>query len=147
MDRGKPELAMVLQYEERAERRRGGRAPKQEREQRRELPAALRPAYDRLRQWRSLRSRRDGVPVYVVFSNRELAAIAAARPMTKEALRSIEGIGKAKADKYAEEVFTILSSLEDSADGTAARGAKPDDGAANGDDVEPSGASGTGHDT
>jgi hypothetical protein len=72
MDRGKPELAMVLQYEERAERRRGGRAPKQDREQRRELPATLRPAYDRLRQWRSLRSRRDGVPVYVVFSNREV---------------------------------------------------------------------------
>jgi hypothetical protein len=61
---GKPVLAMVLQYEERAEPKRGGRAPHQEREQRRELPAALRPAYDRLRQCCSLRSRQDGVPAW-----------------------------------------------------------------------------------
>jgi len=112
---GRPELAVVLQYEERAERKRGGRAPNQEREQRRELPAAVRPVYDRLRQWRSLRARQDGVPVYVVFGNAELAAIAAARPKTKEALRSIEGIGKAKADKYADDVFAVLATLNEDA--------------------------------
>jgi superfamily II DNA helicase RecQ len=108
---GKPELAVILQYEERAKPKRGGRAPNRERDFRRELPAADRPIYDRLRQWRSLRARQDGVPVYVVFGNAELAAIAQARPKTKEALRAIEGVGKAKADKYADDVFTVLASL------------------------------------
>ena len=108
---GRPELAVVLQYEDRLSKRSAGRFTKTERDPRRDLPAAVRPVYDRLREWRSLRSRSDGVPVYVVFSNRELAAIAMARPDSKEALRAIEGIGRAKADRYAEEVFTVLASL------------------------------------
>lgn len=114
---GYPELVLVLQYEELGDRRRNGpRGPgRRERDPRRELTPPARVAYDRLREWRSLRARQDGVPVYVVFSNRELAAIAAARPGSKEALRAIEGIGKGKAEKYAEDLFVVLCSLEETA--------------------------------
>jgi superfamily II DNA helicase RecQ len=122
---GEPHLAVVVEYEERAERRRGQSPPRRERDPRKELPAASRPAYDRLREWRSLRARKDGVPVYVVFSNRELAAIAAAVPATKEALLAIEGIGKGKVDKYADDVFEVLTSLAEPAGNAAVEA--PDD--------------------
>ncbi len=114
---GYPELVLVLQYEESRDRRRngGGGPGRREGDPRRELAPPARVAYDRLRQWRSLRARQDGVPVYVVFSNRELAAIAAARPESKEALRAIEGIGKGKAEKYAEDLFVVLASLAETA--------------------------------
>jgi ATP-dependent DNA helicase RecQ len=113
IDGGCPRLALVLEYEEVADARPSGRPQRGERDFRRELPAPARPAYDRLRDWRSLRARRDGVPVYVVFNNRELAAIAGAMPANREALRAIEGIGKGKADKYADDVFTVLASLNE----------------------------------
>ena len=108
-------MALVLQYEEMVEGRSSRRRSRSERDFRRELPAAARPVYDRLREWRGLRARQDGVPVYVVFSNRELAASAGAMPKTKEALRAIEGIGKGKVDKYTEDVFTVLASLTEPA--------------------------------
>jgi superfamily II DNA helicase RecQ len=111
IDGGSPRLALVLQYEDLVEGRPSGRSSRSERDFRRELSAPSQPAYDRLRDWRSLRARQDGVPVYVVFTNRELAIIAGAMPASKEALRAIEGIGKGKADKYAEDVFTVLASL------------------------------------
>jgi ribonuclease D len=101
MDGGCPPLALVLEYEEVADARPSGRAQQSERDFRRELPTPARPAYDRLRDWRSLRARQDGVPVYVVFNNRELAAIAGTMPANNEALRSIEGIGKGKANLVA----------------------------------------------
>lgn len=36
-------------------------------------------------------------------------------PVTREALRAIEGIGRGKADKNAEDVFTVLASLNETA--------------------------------
>jgi len=122
---GRPELVVVIEYEECAGIRRAGKPQRRERDPRRELPAMARPAYDRLREWRSLRARQDGVPVYVVFSNRELAAIAAAAPRTKEALRAIDGIGKGKVDKYTEDVFEVLASLTES--GTDQEARSPDE--------------------
>lgn len=75
----KPELVVLFEYKDQAESRRKGAVPRREREPRKELPAGARPLYDRLREWRSLRARQDGVPVYVVFNNRELAKIASAQ--------------------------------------------------------------------
>jgi superfamily II DNA helicase RecQ len=115
VDGGCPRLAVVLEYEEVVEARVSGRSLRSERDFRRELAVPARLAYDRLRDWRSLRARQDGVPVYVVFSNRELAAVAGAMPGTKEAMRGIEGIGKGKADRYAEDVFAVLASLNEAA--------------------------------
>jgi superfamily II DNA helicase RecQ len=48
------------------------------------------------------------VPVYVIFSNRELAAIAAARPTTANGLLQLPGIGPGKVERYAEEVLRAL---------------------------------------
>jgi ATP-dependent DNA helicase RecQ len=46
-----------------------------------------------LREWRVARARKDGVPPYVVFTNRELLSIVKAKPETRSALGSLDGIG------------------------------------------------------
>lgn len=65
--------------------------------------------FERLRAWRKGRAAADGVPVYVVFSNRELAGIARARPASRAALAAVEGVGDAKAGRYGKEILRLLA--------------------------------------
>ncbi|HVS10921.1 MAG TPA: HRDC domain-containing protein, partial [Planctomycetota bacterium] len=46
-----------------------------------------------------------GIPPYRVFSNRELAGIARARPRTREALAALAGVGPAKLESFAREIL------------------------------------------
>ncbi len=66
---------------------------------REELLAGLSPPdrelFEALRRWRNDRATREGRPAYVLFTNRQLAEIAAARPGGLEALREVEGVGEA----------------------------------------------------
>jgi DNA helicase-2/ATP-dependent DNA helicase PcrA len=62
-----------------------------------------------LRQWRLERSRQDRVPAYVVFNDRTLQAIAAARPATLVALRSVDGIGPAKLEAYGDAILELVA--------------------------------------
>ncbi len=66
-----------------------------------------------LRTWRSERSRRDGVPAFIVMHDATLAAIAASRPSSLVALRRIDGIGPAKLDQYGEDILAVLAGLDD----------------------------------
>lgn len=116
--RGIPQLAVILEYRVRDEAssaqpgaaRATDREPgAREQNHRMKLEPADRLLYDRLREWRALRSSREGVPVYVIFNNRQLAEIARHKPRSKSALREIDGVGEAKVGKYAEDIFTLLS--------------------------------------
>lgn len=69
------------------------------------------PLFNALRDWRSARSRRDGIPSYVIFNNRELGTIIAARPQTLGQLGQIEGIGKGKLDLYGADVLAVLARM------------------------------------
>lgn len=60
-----------------------------------------------LRDWRSQRCKKDGVPPYIIFTNLQLAMIVKKRPQSIAELTQIEGIGKGKAQKYGEEVLSI----------------------------------------
>lgn len=53
------------------------------------------PLFNALRDWRMARSKREGLPPYVICTNRHLAALIAARPQTMAQLGEIEGFGKA----------------------------------------------------
>src|SRR4051812_41232327 len=66
------------------------------------------PVVVALRDWRLDRSRRDGVPAYVVFDNKTLEAIAEIRPRDRNELASVPGIGPKKLEQYADEVLAIL---------------------------------------
>jgi ATP-dependent DNA helicase UvrD/PcrA len=66
------------------------------------------PLFERLRQWRRDRAATDGVPPYVVFHDKTLAAIAAAKPASASALREIAGVGPTKVERYGDEVLAVL---------------------------------------
>lgn len=58
------------------------------------------PLFNTLRDWRNGLAREEGVPPYVICSNRQLAQIAHQRPDTLQKLAAIEGMGKTKLERY-----------------------------------------------
>jgi DNA helicase-2/ATP-dependent DNA helicase PcrA len=73
-----------------------------------DAPPGAGPLFDRLKEWRRRRARADGVPAYVVFPDRTLAAIAEREPHTRHALSAIAGVGPMKLDRYADEVLAVV---------------------------------------
>ena len=61
-----------------------------------------------LRQWRKTQAEADGVPLYAVFTNEQLAAIARQRCDTPTALGSIDGVGPARVQRYGAAVLDSL---------------------------------------
>jgi ATP-dependent DNA helicase RecQ len=72
------------------------------------LRAALAPdeqmTYDRLRTWRN----GEGVPPFVLLTNRQLAELSRKRPATIAQLREVPGIGEAKAGRYGRDLLALL---------------------------------------
>ncbi|MCB0875428.1 MAG: ATP-dependent DNA helicase UvrD2 [Solirubrobacterales bacterium] len=67
-----------------------------------------RAAAEALREWRKGRSDADGVPAFVVLSNRQLEGIAAAMPAGERELLACDGIGPTKLERYGEEILAVL---------------------------------------
>lgn len=63
--------------------------------------------FNLLRDWRSKQSKKEGLPPYVLFTNKELAQIVKQRPQSLTELGKIDGIGKAKIEKYGDAVLLI----------------------------------------
>ena len=66
------------------------------------------PLYSRLRAWRADRARRDGVPAYMVFSDRTLKELVAALPRDRDSLMRVRGVGPAKLGTLGPEVLSII---------------------------------------
>lgn len=64
--------------------------------------------FARLRQARKRWAEEAGVPVYAIFTNAQLAAVAQAQPATVGDLQAIDGIGPAKASTYGERVLALI---------------------------------------
>jgi len=71
------------------------------------LSPADAPLFEALKTWRL--SAAAGKPAYTVAANKTLAAIAAARPGSEEALLAISGVGPAFIEKYAGEVLALVA--------------------------------------
>ena len=63
---------------------------------------------ERLRSWRREEATRRGVPAYVVFHDKTLAAIASHRPSTLSSLSGVPGIGPAKLDAYGSAILALI---------------------------------------
>jgi ATP-dependent DNA helicase RecQ len=63
---------------------------------------------ERLRAWRTSEARERKVPPYVIFHDRTLAAIAAARPTDQTALARIKGVGPSKLASYGEALLELM---------------------------------------
>jgi superfamily II DNA helicase RecQ len=66
--------------------------------------------FAKLREWRKGVAAEEGVPVYTVFSNEQLAKIAETRVQTEADLAGIDGIGKSRLEKYAKAVIEMVTS-------------------------------------
>jgi ATP-dependent DNA helicase RecQ len=66
------------------------------------------PLFNTLRDWRAERSKRDGVPPYVVCTNQQFVVMVKTRPQSLGKLAEIEGFGKAKLEKYGQEILALL---------------------------------------
>ncbi|MDR0543214.1 MAG: HRDC domain-containing protein [Dysgonamonadaceae bacterium] len=62
-----------------------------------------------LRELRKKIADEDGLPVYAVFTNEELAAIAALENITPENIRSIKGIGEKKNKRFGQRLVEYLN--------------------------------------
>ena len=80
--------------------------------------------FAKLRDWRRKASEQEGIPVYAVLTNEQLAAIATNRSSSAAELREVEGIGEAKVSKYGEGMLQCLS--QDGGSGSVPT-ASPDD--------------------
>ena len=64
--------------------------------------------FSRLREWRKGVAEQEGVPVYVVFTNEQLAAMVKKKVSSKAALKEIEGVGEARVEKYGDAALERL---------------------------------------
>ncbi len=72
------------------------------------VPQADQALFDALRAKRMELAKAQGVPPYVIFHDRTLAELAAARPKTARAMASIPGIGETKLERYGPAFLEIL---------------------------------------
>lgn len=68
------------------------------------------PLFKVLKEWRGEESKKEGIPPYIICNNMQLARISVTRPTSLNELQNINGIGKAKIEKYGKDILRIVSS-------------------------------------
>lgn len=69
--------------------------------------------FDTLKQWRDIICQDYDLPIYMVANQKSLTEIAKYLPLTKKDLMKLTGFGKAKAEKYGNEILEIVKSYCD----------------------------------
>lgn len=74
-----------------------------------ELDDREKKAYDALRSWRSVRARQDGIPAYMIATNKQFVQMIKLGAMDRAALSRVQGIGEAKIANYGEEILQVIA--------------------------------------
>jgi hypothetical protein len=69
--------------------------------------------FDTLKRWRDIVCEENNIPIYLVANQNALKEIAAYLPFTKKDLMLLSGFGKAKAEKYGDEILDAVRSYCD----------------------------------
>ena len=80
---------------------------------REELDETEKTIFDALRAWRAARAQTDGIPPYMIATNRQLARFIRLKARTKTDLGAVSGIGEGKIAKYGDEMLSILAQSSD----------------------------------
>ena len=113
-----PYLAIMVNYklspvDSATTGKQAGRSEKRREENWREYVAESDiPLFNALRDWRMERGKRDGLPSYVIFTNRELGAIITAHPTSLGQLGQVAGVGSGKIKSYGADVLAVLGRFE-----------------------------------
>ncbi len=67
--------------------------------------------FQRLREWRKETANKEGIPVFIIANNSQLAEVVLRAPKTLESLRQIHGFGKKKVDKYGKEILGMIETF------------------------------------
>ena len=73
-----------------------------------ELKMKKEDLFKELKEFRLNRSHTEDIRAYYIFSDKELAALIEKMPKSKGELQSVNGFGKAKIEKYGEDIIGIL---------------------------------------
>jgi PIF1-like helicase/Helix-turn-helix domain/HRDC domain len=66
--------------------------------------------YETLKRWRNIMVEQENVPIYIIANQASLKEIATYLPLTKKDLLQITGFGKAKVDKYGDDILAAVES-------------------------------------
>jgi len=69
--------------------------------------------YAQLRDLRKMLSEQEGVPAYALFTNEQLAEMVTRRIKSHSELAQIDGVGKARLEKYGEAFIKMLNTTVD----------------------------------
>lgn len=73
------------------------------------LPPEEFKVYSKLRDVRRAIATREGVPIYAVMTNEQLAAIVRQRITSPSALGRIDGVGPARVEKFGAEILAVMT--------------------------------------
>lgn len=73
-----------------------------------DLDEAQRALFEKCRAWRACVAHDEGVPAYVVLTNRQLVAIVRARPASRAALARVAGVGERKVERHGGDLLALL---------------------------------------
>jgi len=110
---GKPHLAVLLTYDTGIVPVHRPKVTKGEKSGRRDAWRELLeppdwPLFNTLREWRGQRAKAEGIPPYVISTNRQLALLVRARPQSLNSLGEIEGFGTNKLKSYGKEILALI---------------------------------------
>lgn len=80
------------------------------------LDDAQRAQFDSFRAWRAATAQDEGVPPYVILTNRQLVEVVRQRPDSRAALGRIDGLGEKKLARYGDALLAQLRPAPDPAD-------------------------------
>lgn len=66
--------------------------------------------FESLKEWRTREASHQGIPPYLIFSNKALKAMAILQPTTMSELEKVPGVGPAKLDEYGADLLRIVGS-------------------------------------
>lgn len=104
------EVAVIMQV-------RTGDTPPPVKRSPRDLPKSDPELFQRLQELRGKLSRSQNIPMYIIFSNATLEAMAAYQPVTPEELLKIPGVGQAKLQKYGKVFLEEIQSWKEEPNG------------------------------
>ena len=100
-----PYLLFVVEYLDGPSGEKTAKPPKVD--YREELTEGEFAVFSALRDWRKVHSETEGVPVYTIFTNAQLAEIVKKRVGSLSELGNVEGVGKSRIEKYGEALLEI----------------------------------------
>jgi hypothetical protein len=64
--------------------------------------------FNRIRKWRDHKASELNLPHYMILPQKTMSTLAGFLPQTQDELRMVKGLGKVKADKYGEELLSLI---------------------------------------